>query len=90
MTASSAVGQASERSDPTDLEFLCFDINQRAAVYILYDKRATDRPTWLKSDAISISHRPFKASMLCASSRTVSRNQSPLLYPSGSMEAIKS
>ena len=39
-----------KHSDPTDLEFLCFDINQRAAVYILYDKRATDRPTWLKSE----------------------------------------
>lgn len=27
-----------KHSDPTDLSFLCFDINQRAAVYILYDK----------------------------------------------------
>ena len=39
-----------KHSDPTDLEFLCFDINDRAAVYVLYDKRASDRPTWLKSE----------------------------------------
>jgi hypothetical protein len=39
-----------KHSDPNDLEFLCFDLNQRAAVYILYDKRAHDRPTWLKSE----------------------------------------
>ena len=30
------------------MNFLCFDITTRATVYILYDKRATDDPTWLK------------------------------------------
>jgi hypothetical protein len=39
-----------KHSDPTDLEYLCFDVNQRAAVYVLYDKRATGRPTWPKSE----------------------------------------
>jgi hypothetical protein len=38
-----------KHSDPTDLEWLCFDIEKRAAVYVLYDKRAHDQPTWLKS-----------------------------------------
>lgn len=38
-----------KRSDSTDLEWVCFDIAKRAAVYVLYDKRAHDQPTWLKS-----------------------------------------
>ena len=28
-------------SDPTDLQFICFDISHKAVVYILYDTRAT-------------------------------------------------
>ena len=38
-----------KHSDPTDLEFLCFDISHRAIVYVLYDRRANDRPSWLKT-----------------------------------------
>lgn len=38
-----------KNSDPTDLEYLCFDISHKAVVYVLYDTRATDRPTWLKT-----------------------------------------
>jgi hypothetical protein len=38
-----------KHSDPTDQEWLCFDISHRAIVYVLYDRRATDRPSWLKS-----------------------------------------
>ena len=30
-----------------DFQFLCFEVNQRPAIYVLYDKRATNRPTWL-------------------------------------------
>ena len=37
-----------KNSDASDVNFLCFDITTRATVYILYDKRATDEPTWLK------------------------------------------
>jgi hypothetical protein len=36
-------------ADASDTSWLCFDIDRRAAVYVLYDKRATDRPGWLKS-----------------------------------------
>ena len=38
-----------KHSDATDLEFLCFDISHKAMVYVLYDTRARDQPTWLKS-----------------------------------------
>ena len=34
-----------KHSDPTDLEYLCFDISHKAVVYVLYDTRASDRPT---------------------------------------------
>lgn len=37
-------------SPDTDLEWLCFDIGTRATVYVLYDRRAHDKPTWLKDD----------------------------------------
>ena len=38
-----------KHSDAHDLEFLCFDISHKAVVYVLYDRTAQDRPTWLKS-----------------------------------------
>jgi hypothetical protein len=31
-----------KHSPSDDLQFLCFEISQRAAVYILYDRRVTD------------------------------------------------
>ena len=38
-----------KRSDPTDTEWICFDIDQSQTVYVLYDSRATDgsEPGWL-------------------------------------------
>ena len=39
-----------KHSNPNDRSFLCFDITTRATVYVLYDRRATDVPTWLKDD----------------------------------------
>ena len=39
-----------KNSDPNDRNWLCFDISSRAAVYVLYDSRAMDYPTWLKDD----------------------------------------
>jgi hypothetical protein len=35
-------------ANPNDKNWLCFEINTRAAIYVLFDKRATDHPTWLK------------------------------------------
>lgn len=37
-----------KHSPSRDRNWLCFDINTRAAVYVLYDRRATDQPSWLK------------------------------------------
>ena len=40
-----------KHSDPADLQWLCFDVSQRAAVYVLYDRRVEDSggtpPDWL-------------------------------------------
>ena len=36
-------------SDPNDLEFLCFDVEEPVRVYVLYDARAYDQPQWLKN-----------------------------------------
>jgi hypothetical protein len=36
-------------SDPNDLEFLCFDVEERVRVYVMYDARAYDQPAWLKN-----------------------------------------
>jgi hypothetical protein len=40
-----------KHSDAADTEFLCFDISERAAVYVLYDRRVVDHkgspPAWL-------------------------------------------
>jgi hypothetical protein len=39
-----------KHSPSTDEHWLCFDLNVKAAVYVLYDRRATDQPRWLKDD----------------------------------------
>merc|ERR1711871_1152906 len=38
-----------KRSDPTDLDFVCFVVDAPATVYLLYDSRATDgqEPAWM-------------------------------------------
>ena len=36
-------------SDPNDLEFLCFDVEEPVRVYVLFDARAYDQPQWLKN-----------------------------------------
>ena len=43
-----------KRSDPTDLEWLCFDVTGEATVYIMYDSRAEDgsEPAWLTDLAV--------------------------------------
>jgi hypothetical protein len=36
-------------SDPSDLQWLCFDIDHKSNIYVLFSQTARDRPTWLKS-----------------------------------------
>ena len=36
-------------SDPNDTEFLCFDVEEKVRVYVMYDARAYDQPAWLKN-----------------------------------------
>ena len=38
-----------KRADATDLDFLCFHVDMRAVVFVLYDSRATSLPEWLSS-----------------------------------------
>ena len=39
-------------SDPSDAQFLCFSVTERARVFVLFDARASDQPQWLKDDFI--------------------------------------
>jgi hypothetical protein len=39
-----------KRADENDSEFLCFDVDSDATIYVLYDSRANTLPGWLAAD----------------------------------------
>ena len=46
-----------KRADASDLEFLCFNVDDDATVYLLYDSRATSLPAWTPRAGVVLYHR---------------------------------